>query len=99
MGNVEFHPYSDYLLHDVGTGDSVGQSIFFEEFVESTRNKYRTAPRWRVRYRSGLMHDGQPVTYHQAIMRHAGEASDSVDACVALTPVRKDSCGMLLDAT
>lgn len=71
LGSREIHPYSDFLLHDVGTGDGIVQNICPQDYDESTSNKFRTAPLWGVRYRSWLMHDGKSVTYHQAIMRHA----------------------------
>jgi CxxC motif-containing protein (DUF1111 family) len=39
---------------------------------ESSRNKIRTAPLWGVRLRPRLMHDGASLTFHDAIVRHAG---------------------------
>jgi CxxC motif-containing protein (DUF1111 family) len=70
LGNKIIHPYSDFLLHDVGTGDGIVQNG-----GQSSRNKLRTAPLWGLRTRSRLMHDGVSVTFHDAILRHAGEAS------------------------
>lgn len=74
LGNKEIHPFSDYMLHDVGTGDGIVQNVRPEDYDQSTANKFRTAPLWGLRYRLWMMHDGQSVTYHQAIMRHRGEA-------------------------
>jgi CxxC motif-containing protein (DUF1111 family) len=76
LGNKEIHPLSDYLLHDIGTGDGIVQNVRPEDYRESTRNKFRTAPLWGLRYRLWMMHDGKSITYHQAIMRHRGEALD-----------------------
>ena len=76
LGNKEIHPYSDYLVHDIGTGDGIIQNVRSEDYRESTRNKFRTAPLWGLRYRLWMMHDGKSITYHQAIMRHRGEALD-----------------------
>ena len=91
LGGKTFYPYSDYLLHNVGTGDGMvvpmqehyGPKIYqakwrnfsVEEF-HSARFKIRTAPLWGVRLRSRLMHDGEAVTLRDAILRHAGEAEE-----------------------
>jgi CxxC motif-containing protein (DUF1111 family) len=89
LGSVTFHPYGDFLMHDVGTGDGILQAIpehygkkvfrlmsdyMAKQDFESSRNKIRTAPLWGVRLRPRLMHDGASVTFRDAIMRHAGEA-------------------------
>jgi len=70
LGNKIIHPYSDFLLHDVGTGDGIVQNG-----GQSSRNKLRTSPLWGLRTRTRLMHDGDSLTFHDAILRHAGEAS------------------------
>jgi CxxC motif-containing protein (DUF1111 family) len=90
LGSVTFHPYGDFLMHDVGTGDGIlqaipehyGKRVFLlmsdymsKQDFESSRNKIRTAPLWGVRLRPRLMHDGASLTFHDAILRHHGEAS------------------------
>jgi CxxC motif-containing protein (DUF1111 family) len=90
LGSVTFHPYGDFLMHNVGTGDGIlqatpehyGRRVFAamseymaRENYESSRNKIRTAPLWGVRFRSRLMHDGESLTLRDAITRHRGEAS------------------------
>src|ERR1700693_5992091 len=89
LGSVTFHPYGDFLLHDVGTGDGIvaamqehfGRNMYQIQWknlsIDSfagTQNKVRTAPLWGVRLRPQLMHDGQSVTLRDAILRHLGEA-------------------------
>ncbi len=69
LGGKVIHPYSDFLLHDVGTGDGIVQNG-----GAATANKLRTPPLWGVRSRNRLMHDGQSLTYEEAIRRHRGEA-------------------------
>lgn len=70
LGNRVLHPFSDFLLHNVGTGDGIVQGAGPE-----TANKIRTAPLWGLRIRNRMMHDGASVTLNDAILRHAGEAS------------------------
>jgi CxxC motif-containing protein (DUF1111 family) len=90
LGNKEIHPFSDYLLHDIGTGDGIVQNVRPEDYKADTANKFRTAPLWGLRYRLWLMHDGKTITYHQAIMRHRGEALDVTLNYVRLTPLEKE---------
>jgi len=73
LGNKVIHPYSDFLLHDIGTGDGIPiQPI--PEFA-FTAQKIRTAPLWGLRTRNRLMHDGLTFTEREAIERHAGQAA------------------------
>jgi CxxC motif-containing protein (DUF1111 family) len=89
LGSVTFHPWGDFLMHDVGTGDGIlqatrehyGKRVFqmmsdylSKQDFESSRNKIRTAPLWGVRLRPRLMHDGASLTLRDAIQRHGGEA-------------------------
>ena len=70
LGNKIIHPYSDFLLHDIGTGDGIVQNG-----GASTRNKLRTQPLWGVRTHDRHMHDGATLTFNESILRHAGEAT------------------------
>ncbi len=70
LGNKVIHPFSDFLLHDVGTGDGIVQNG-----GQSTRNKLRTPPLWGLRVRDRLMHDGASVTRTDAILRHGNESA------------------------
>src|SRR3954468_18820546 len=70
LGNKIIHPYSDFLLHDIGTADGIVQNG-----GPATRNKVRTQPLWGVRTHDRHMHDGATVTFDDAIQRHGGEAS------------------------
>ena len=95
LGGKTFHPFSDFLLHGVGTGDGIvmavpehyGRSMdriawggFSPPDFQSTRNKLRTAPLWGVRLRTRLMHDGASVTLPDAIERHRGEADGAASS-------------------
>jgi CxxC motif-containing protein (DUF1111 family) len=91
LGGKVFHPFSDYLLHDVGTGDGIviptvehyGRAArqmpreCSPENFQKTQYRVRTAALWGVRLRTRLMHDGVTVTLRDAIVRHRGEADES----------------------
>jgi CxxC motif-containing protein (DUF1111 family) len=72
LGSKIFHPYSDFLTHDIGTGDGI-PILPTAEFADSA-NKMRTAPLWALRTRNRLMHDGLSFTKEEAIQRHRGQA-------------------------
>ncbi len=69
VGNKLIHPFSDFLLHDVGTGDGIVQNG-----GQATANTLRTPPLWGLHVRGRMMHDLQSVTFDDAILRHRGEA-------------------------
>jgi CxxC motif-containing protein (DUF1111 family) len=93
LGNRVFHPFGDFLLHDVGTGDGIVQNG-----PQSTRLKVRTAPLWGVRTRDRLMHDGESLTFMEAILRHAGEATPVIDSFRALTDEQRKHIIMFLES-
>ncbi|MEO8504128.1 MAG: di-heme oxidoredictase family protein [Acidobacteriota bacterium] len=74
LGGKKIHPYGDFLLHDVGTGDGIIQNG-----GPATRNLLRTPPLWGLRSRDRLMHDGLSLSRNDAILRHAGQASRVID--------------------
>jgi len=84
LGNKSFHPYGDFLLHDVGTGDGIVQAG-----PADTANKLRTVPLWGLRIKSRFMHDNGSTTLGAAIQRHGGEAQGVTAAFTALTPVQQ----------
>ena len=69
LGNKIIHPYSDFLLHNIGTGDGIVQTG-----GQETAQKMRTPPLWGVRTRTELLHDGRSVTFFDTIQRHHNEA-------------------------
>jgi CxxC motif-containing protein (DUF1111 family) len=91
LGSKTFHPYSDFLLHDIGTGDGIvpameehyGKHMYQTQWsdlsldaFQATANRMRTAPLWGVRMQPLLMHDGTSMSFRDAILRHRGEASN-----------------------
>jgi CxxC motif-containing protein (DUF1111 family) len=81
LGNKIIHPFGDYLLHDIGTGDGIVQVG-----PQDTANKLRTAPLWGVRDKARFMHDLKSLSLENAIERHKGEASDAERRFDELTP-------------
>ena len=88
LGNKIIHPYSDFLLHDIGTGDGI-PVLPLPEYA-STANQMRTAPLWALRTRNRLMHDGLSLTKQDAIQRHAGQAADVTKKYNALSDAEKN---------
>ena len=75
---VELHPYSDFLLHDMGTlADGIEQG-------RSTGTLMRTAPLWGLRVRSSLLHDGRAHSPEAAILAHRGQGQRAADAFASL---------------
>jgi CxxC motif-containing protein (DUF1111 family) len=96
LGNRIIHPFSDFLLHDIGTGDGVPIQPT-PEFA-STAAKIRTAPLWALRTRNRLMHDGLSFTFQEAIARHEGQATSVTNAYNALSDAEKDLLFNFLDS-
>ena len=85
LGDKVIHPYSDFLLHTLGTGDGVP----VQSGGQTTANKMRTAPLWGLRTRPELMHDGASPTPERAILRHGGEAQSVIAEFHKLSPQEK----------
>jgi CxxC motif-containing protein (DUF1111 family) len=85
LGNKIIRPYSDFLLHDVGTGDGIVQNG-----GQSTRNKIRTLPLWGLRARGRFMHDALSFSFEDAIARHANQAAASRANFNALSTTNKN---------
>ncbi len=75
----EFHPYTDLLLHDMGSGLDDG----YTEGNAKT-SEWRTPPLWGLGLSPNsqggqyfLMHDGRAKSIEEAILLHGGEATNS----------------------
>jgi CxxC motif-containing protein (DUF1111 family) len=106
LGDKQFHPYGDFLLHNVGTGDGFvvpmlehyGKKMYQINWrnlsipeYNNAANKIRTAPLWGVRLHSRLMHDGASVTLLDAILRHGGESTHVTEKFKKLKPSEKEA--------
>ena len=70
--------YSDFLLHDVGTGDGIVQG-------GAEANELRTAPLWGLSESAPYLHDGSAATIKEAIRRHANQGAAAQQAFRALS--------------
>jgi len=84
---IAFTPYSDFLVHDMGSlGDGIG--INAGDSVVATR-RMRSAPLWGLHSRNNLLHDGRTSDRGAAILAHAGQGAAASAAYNALTPAQK----------
>ena len=81
LGDKIIHPFSDFLLHDIGTGDGIVQVG-----PQDTANKLRTVPLWGLRAKARFMHDLKSLCLENAISRHDSEAHDSARRFKELSP-------------
>jgi CxxC motif-containing protein (DUF1111 family) len=93
LGNRIIHPYSDFLLHDIETGDGIVQSG-----PQDTANKLRTAPLWGLRMRPRFMHDLRSLTLENAIERHQGEAEHVTREFRELTEIQRQQLLSFLES-
>lgn len=85
LGDKIIHPFSDFMLHDVGTGDGIVQNG-----GASTAYKLRTPPLWGLRTKDRLMHDLLSVTRDNAILRHTNEAEPIIQNYINLSTTQKN---------
>jgi CxxC motif-containing protein (DUF1111 family) len=75
LGNKKFHPYGDFLLHDIGTGPT----ILREGMPPELSGRIRTAALWgigtRLVHGEPLLHDGSARSLEDAIQRHKNSAA------------------------
>jgi CxxC motif-containing protein (DUF1111 family) len=98
------HPYSDMLLHDMGTGlaDNLGEG-------QASGSEWRTTPLWGIGHSAcvtggvpdgpqgtqvctpvhSYLHDGRARTIEEAILWHGGEGEAAKNAYNALTSTQK----------
>ncbi|HEY1264846.1 MAG TPA: di-heme oxidoredictase family protein, partial [Terriglobales bacterium] len=69
---VQYHPYSDFALHHMGSGlsDGVSQGA-------AGPDEFRSAPLWGLGQRLFFLHDGRTSDLNSAIQAHAGRGSEA----------------------
>jgi CxxC motif-containing protein (DUF1111 family) len=86
LGDKIIHPFGDFLLHDIGTGDRIVQVG-----PQDTANKLRTAPLWGLRTKPRFMHDLRSLSLEDAISRHEGEAREPARRFRELSPEERQA--------
>lgn len=86
LNNQRIHPYTDLLLHDMGTGLADGRPDYL-----ASGSQWRTMPLWGI----GLLpltngtayylHDGRARTTEEAILWHDGEAKNAKEKFMQLS--------------
>jgi CxxC motif-containing protein (DUF1111 family) len=100
LSGIEIHPYTDLLLHDMGTelddGYTEGSALTSE---------WRTPPLWGLGLsknsqggRYFLLHDGRAESIEAAILLHGGEGSASREGYKALSNSEKQQLIQFLES-
>jgi CxxC motif-containing protein (DUF1111 family) len=86
------HPYSDFLLHDMGAAlaDNLPEG-------NASGAEWRTPPLWSIGLTAGVsggeayLHDGRARDLREAILWHGGEAESAKQAFARLVPGDQDA--------
>lgn len=97
IGGQTIHPYSDFLLHDMGPdlGDDYSQ-------YNASGDEWRTTPLWGlglqevVNGHTHFLHDGRARNYAEAIMWHGGEGDVSRQIFKNMTEEERETLIMFL---
>ncbi len=91
LSNQRIHPYTDMLVHDMGTGLADNRADYL-----ASGSQWRTTPLWGI----GLfektngtpfyLHDGRARTLEEAILWHDGEAKKSKEFFMSLNKMERD---------
>ncbi len=91
LSGVEIRPYSDFLLHDMGSlGDGIVSGTATERLM-------MTRPLWGISLRQSFLHDGRATgstfvgNLDSTIQFHDGEAASSRNAFNGLTQAEQDA--------
>ena len=72
VSNITINPFSDYAVHEMGTGlaDGVSQG-------GASGSQFRTAPLWGAGQRNFFLHDGRTNNILTAILQHSSSGSEA----------------------
>jgi CxxC motif-containing protein (DUF1111 family) len=100
LSHKTFHPYSDFLLHDMG-------SLLDDGYPEggAKSSEWRTPPLWGVGLAKDsqggemfLLHDGRAKSFEEAVSFHAGEAASRRSAFFALSSSEREKIIKFLES-
>jgi CxxC motif-containing protein (DUF1111 family) len=92
LNEVTFFPFSDFLLHDMG---SLGDGI---EQAGAGRREMRTAPLWGARLLTTFLHDGRATSLTAAILAHDGQGRDARNRFAGLSSSQRANLIAFLNA-
>lgn len=99
LSNQTIFPYTDLLLHDMGTGLADNRPDYNATGVE-----WRTSPLWGiglttvVNGHNNFLHDGRARNFVEAIMWHGGEATNAVNNFKTLSKTNRDAVVAFLNS-
>jgi len=82
LDHVVFHPYSDFLIHDLGPSNQGSADMTTQG--EARAQFVRTAPLWGTNSNAELFHDGRGFTVAGSVFWHGGEADPARSRFTAL---------------
>ncbi len=99
FSNKTIRPYTDLLLHDMGTelADNMGD-------YEATGTEWRTPPLWGiglfdvVNNHTRYLHDGRAENLMEAVLWHGGEAQAAKEAVENLSAAKRDKLIKFLES-
>lgn len=97
VGGQTIHPYSDFLLHDMGS-EIMGVGLN-DNYVSGLArgNEWRTTPLWgiglqeKVNGHTYFLHDGRARNFVEAIMWHGGEGEASKNLFKNMSKADRDA--------
>lgn len=104
LGGQTIHPYSDYLLHDMGS-EIMGVGLNDNYCSGLARgNEWRTTPLWgiglqyKVNGHTNFLHDGRARNFVEAIMWHGGEGEASKNLFKKMPKKNRDALIKFLES-
>ena len=92
LDGVDFFPFSDFLVHDMGTlNDGIAQP-------PATGQEMRTAPLWGARIRTSFLHDGRAKSIGGAILAHDGQGLAARNQFAGLSAREKSQVLAFIDS-
>ncbi len=103
-GGQTIHPYSDFLIHDMGS-EIMGAGLN-DNYVSGLArgNEWRTTPLWgiglqqKVNGHQSFLHDGRAQGFVEAIMWHGGEGEASKNVFKNLPKTDRDALVAFLES-
>ncbi|MBS1934378.1 MAG: thiol oxidoreductase [Bacteroidetes bacterium] len=99
INNQRIHPYTDLLVHDMGSGLADNRPDFL-----ANGNEWRTAPLWgiglldKTNGTAYFLHDGRARSLEEAILWHDGEAKNAKQQFMQLNSTQRNQLLKFLES-